>query len=176
MTEDASGGRWSVAYPRPQRAGRARVREIDFGESPPRGAGALLLDSHIWLWLLSGHHDRIPTPVMQELTRADRGTPLAVSDATPWELMTKAHRGRLVLELPPTIWMARALEAPGIRLVPLRRAVLLDAATLPDGAPRDPFDRVIIATARMDGMTLVTADQAIIQWGRETGGVRVLES
>jgi len=54
--------------------------------------------------------------------------------------------------------------------------VLLEAATLPDGAPRDPFDRVIIATARMDGMTLVTADQAIIQWGRETGGVRVMES
>lgn len=166
--------RATAAYQRPRRTGRAQVREIDFGESPSRGVGALLLDSHVWLWLLTGHQDRIPAAVLAELTSADRSTPLAISDATPWELMTKAHRGRLVLALPPATWMTRALVTPGIRLLPLRRAVLLDAATLPDGAPRDPFDRVIIATARLDGMTLVTADQAIIRWGKTTGGVQVL--
>lgn len=174
------GAGQELRYPlRPgTRRARARVREIDFGrevgEPPPRAAGGLLLDSHIWLWLLSGHHGRMPVAVLQELLRPNRETPLAISEATPWEVMTKAHRGRLLLELPPATWMARALSAPGIQCHPLRRAVLLEAATLPEGAPRDPFDRVIVATARLEGMTLVTADQAIVAWAKRTGEVRVL--
>jgi PIN domain nuclease of toxin-antitoxin system len=51
---------------------------------------------------------------------------------------------------------------------------MLEAAALPEGAPRDPFDRALIATARMDGMTLVTADRAIVAWAGASGQVRVL--
>jgi PIN domain nuclease of toxin-antitoxin system len=76
--------------------------------------------------------------------------------------------------MPAAAWMARALQAPGIRTLPLSLPVMLEAAALPEGAPRDPFDRALIATARMDGMTLVTADRAIVAWAGASGQVRVL--
>lgn len=51
---------------------------------------------------------------------------------------------------------------------------MLEAAALPEGAPREPFDRALIDTARMEGMTLVTADRAIVAWAGTSGALRVL--
>ncbi len=51
---------------------------------------------------------------------------------------------------------------------------MLEAAALPEGAPRDPFDRSLMATARLEGMTLVTADRAIAAWAGASGALRVL--
>ncbi len=165
-------------YPRPSRSRRApsalRVAEVDFANAPPRGVGSYLLDSHVWLWLLSGATERLTAAVLQQLTAGAVAHQLAISDASAWELMTKAHAGRLQVGMPATAWMARALQAPGIRTLPLSLPVMLEAAALPEGAPRDPFDRALMATARMEGMTLVTADRAIVAWAEESGELRVL--
>jgi PIN domain nuclease of toxin-antitoxin system len=136
--------------------------------------GSYLLDSHVWLWLLSGATERLTAAVLQQLTAGAVAHQLAISDASAWELMTKAHAGRLQVGMPATAWMARALQAPGIRTLPLSLPVMLEAAALPEGAPRDPFDRALMATARMEGMTLVTADRAIVAWAEESGELRVL--
>lgn len=156
--------------PRPR-----RVAEIGFSEAPPYGADWLLLDSHVWYWLLEDMvHELRPAARAAVLSAVTDGR-VAISEASAWELFTKAHLGRLRTTLPPRAWITRALAAPGLRVIPLARSVLFDSVELPgESAPRDPFDRVIIATARHEGMTLVTADRAMLAWNAETVAVRML--
>ena len=161
---------------KPRRGRRDRVAEIAFGESAPYGAEWLLLDSHVWYWLLEDRLDEMRSEIQMALRQAIAAQRVAISDASPWELLGKAHRGRLRMSLPPRDWITRALGAPGLRSVPLSRAVLFDSVELPGEAPRDPFDRVIIATARQEGMTLVTADRAILDWGEQNDAVRLLRA
>ena len=151
-----------------------RVAEIAFGDSAPYGSQWLLLDSHVWYWLLEERMDEMRSDAQATVHAAIEGQHVAISDASPWELLDKAHRGRLRTALPPRDWVNRALNAPGLRTLPLTRALLLDSAELPGEPPRDPFDRVIIASARQEGMTLVTADRAILAWAAATGAVRTL--
>jgi len=159
-------------------AARARrVREIGFSESPPYGSEWLLLDSHVWYWLLEDVADALRASIRTTVLEAVGQGRVAISEASAWELFTKAHRGRLRTAIPPRDWITRALAAPGLRVVPLARAVLFDSVELPgDSAPRDPFDRVIIATARQEGMTLVTADRAILDWAERSGAVRTIRA
>ena len=151
-----------------------RVAEIAFGDAAPYGSEWLLLDSHVWYWLLEGRMDEMRSEAQTALRAAVDAQRVAISDASPWELLDKAHRGRLHTTLPPRAWVNRALGAPGLRSLPLTRTLLLDSAELPHDPPRDPFDRVIIATARQEGMTLVTADRAVLAWASTTGAVRTL--
>jgi PIN domain nuclease of toxin-antitoxin system len=134
----------------------------------------LLLDTHVWYWVLEARADRIPPSVGTRLLGAMLEHVAFVSDISALELLLKAGRGRLELPEPHRAWVDRALEAPGIRTLPLSRGVLLDAVSLPGDAPRDPADRFIIATARQEALTLVTADRTIVNWARTTRAVRVL--
>jgi PIN domain nuclease of toxin-antitoxin system len=161
--------------PRPTRA--RRVQEIGFSESPPYGSQWLLLDSHVWYWLLEDMVDTIRPAARTVVLEAVAEGRVAISEASAWELFTKAHLGRLRTALPPRDWIVRALAAPGLRVIPLSRSVLFDSVELPgDHAPRDPFDRVIIATARREGMSLITADRAILDWSETSGTVRTISA
>ena len=154
-----------------------RVVEIGFGDVPPYGSQWLLLDSHVWYWLLEDSADQIAASARETVLTAVAERRVAISEASPWELLTKAHLGRLRTTLPPRAWITRALAAPGLRVIPLTRSVLFDSVELPGArVPRDPFDRVIIASARHEGMTLVTADRAILDWNRENDAVQVLRA
>lgn len=162
----------SARSPRPR-----RVREIGFSDAPPYGAEWLLLDSHVWYWLLEDMADSMRATARDRVLEAVAQGRVAISEASSWELFTKAHLGRLRTALPPRDWITRALAAPGLRVIPLARSVLFDSVELPgERAPRDPFDRVIIATARHEGMTLVTADRAILEWGEQTEAVRTMRA
>lgn len=149
-----------------------RVQEIGFSESAPYGSNWLLLDSHVWYWLLDDSIKSVRVAARAQVLAAVSDGRVAISEASAWELLMKAHAGRLRTALPPRTWITRALGAPGLRVVPLARSILFDSVELPgDDAPRDPFDRVIIATARHEGMTLVTADRMILKWGAANDGV-----
>ncbi len=154
-----------------------RVAEIGFGDASPYGSQWLLLDSHVWYWLLEDSTNTMLAAARNTVLEAVAERRVAISEASAWELLTKAHLGRLRTTLPPRVWITRALAAPGLRVIPLTRSVLFDSVELPgQHAPRDPFDRVIIASARYEGMTLVTADRAIIDWNNATDSVRVLRA
>lgn len=123
----------------------------------------LLLDTHVWLWML-GDPDRLAPPVRDLL--ADPENALFLSAASGWEIAIKHGLGKLRLPQPPREFVPDRLRRSGV--VPLAIEVdhTLRVADLPDHH-RDPFDRVLVAQAQALALRLVTADQLLRQYDVE---------
>jgi len=144
--------------------------------TPEAPGGPLLLDTHIWVWYLDGAEDRLPGPMAETLREAGRGAGLLVSDISVWEVGTKAARGRLRLTPSTAAWIERAGRQPGLSFLPLDRQILLGSTQLPGDLHGDPADRMLIATAALAGIPLVTADRAILDYAQREGGFAVLDA
>jgi PIN domain nuclease of toxin-antitoxin system len=116
----------------------------------------LLLDTHVWLWLLAAS-DRLRPAVLQQLAEADD---LVLSAACVWEVVVKHGLGKLPLPVPPDRLVTLSCGEAGMRALPLTAEHLLGVAELPL-LHRDPFDRALVAQARAEGLTLVTADPRV---------------
>jgi PIN domain nuclease of toxin-antitoxin system len=90
-----------------------------------------------------------------------------VSPISAWEIGQLVSKGRLGLVATPRLWLARLLETPGVFLAPLSTDVLTDSSFLPGRPPRDPADRIMIATARDLGARLVTRDRALLAYAAQ---------
>jgi PIN domain nuclease of toxin-antitoxin system len=66
-----------------------------------------------------------------------------------------------------TKWLEEVLNTPNVRLAELPPRVLLESSLLPGSPPRDPADRIIAATAREFGFTVVTRDRVLLEYARE---------
>jgi PIN domain nuclease of toxin-antitoxin system len=97
-----------------------------------------------------------------------------ISPISAWEVGLLASRGRLQLLIRPERWFANLFEVPGVRLADLSPDLLIASSFLPGKPPRDPADRIIAATARDLGATLVTRDRTLLGYG-EAGHLAVLE-
>jgi PIN domain nuclease of toxin-antitoxin system len=132
----------------------------------------LLLDTCAVIWL--AEMQKLAPAAVEALNDAkDTGATSYISPITGWEIGMLASRDRLKLLITPQRWFARLLEAPGVRLASMSTDLLITASFLPGKPPRDPADRIMIATARDYGCTLMTRDRLLLDYG-EQGHVRVL--
>jgi PIN domain nuclease of toxin-antitoxin system len=114
----------------------------------------LLVDTHCWLWQLA-EPERLKEPVRSLL--ADRGNEVFLSVASIWEIVIKAQLGKLALPEPAEVFVPRRMEALGNFALPITEPHVLRIATLPLHH-RDPFDRILLSQALVEGLPLVTAD------------------
>ena len=119
----------------------------------------LLLDTHIWLWSLLDP-DRLSGRARSQLT--DRANTLALSPVSVWEALVLAEKGRVLLHPDPWSWIRNALAVRPVRAIPVTFDVALGSRSVRLGHD-DPADRFIAATAMVHGLTLVTADRALLQ-------------
>jgi len=108
----------------------------------------------------------IPTAARKIIEQAAATGQLWVSAISTWEVAMLAAKGRVVFSLDVQTWMTQALEAPGLRLVPLSPEIGVASASLPGNFHGDPADRILVATARALTARLATADRAILAYGR----------
>lgn len=113
----------------------------------------LLLDTHFVIWSLSG--DKRISRIAMELI-ANPHQPVKVSLASIWEIAVKLSIGKLKLQadLPETIRNIRTL---GFTLLPIEEQHIIELTSLPHHH-RDPFDRMLIAQAKHEGLQLLTVD------------------
>lgn len=124
----------------------------------------LLIDTHIWIWLMEGV-DELSTEQVSRLDRAAQSMNLFLSAISPWEVATLASKGRITLPVPLAEWMRKAVHQPGLQLLPLSPEVSVESAQLVD-FHGDPADRMIVATARLEDLTLATRDRRILNWSK----------
>lgn len=120
----------------------------------------LLLDTCACLWLT--HGDPLSPESKEAIGEAapsDAG--VHVSPITAWEVATLVRKGRYRLGGTPEAWFAALATRPGIRLVDLTPEILMASVFLPGDPPADPADRMIAATARARGLTIVTRDRPL---------------
>lgn len=133
----------------------------------------LLLDTCAVIWAGSGARmtDRSVAAITEAQTA---GRPVSASPFTAWEIGTLVSRERLRLTYAPADWFRRFLRRGNVTLTDLSPELLVDSSFLPGNPPRDPADRIIIATARASGMTVVTRDRQILDYA-DAGHVMALE-
>ena len=122
---------------------------------------SLLLDTHALLWWLAD------SPQLGRTARvaiADPAAPVWVSTATLWEVAIKTALGRLEIGGAPADILPPALERSGFRTLPIAADHALAADALPPHHA-DPFDRMLIAQASLDGLRLVSADREFSAYG-----------
>lgn len=123
-----------------------------------------LLDTHVLIWWLQGAGP-LSSAQRQILGAADRDSPLRVSDISLWEIATLHSLGRIQLALPLREWLEKAVSPPLVRRHGISPAIAAEVAALPDSFRRDPADRILVATARILGATLLTQDRHIVDSG-----------
>jgi PIN domain nuclease of toxin-antitoxin system len=114
----------------------------------------ILLDTQCWLWM-SLAPERFSAR-SRRLVEA-RDTTLYLSAASAWEVAIKHALGKLRLPEPPVTYVPSRVAALGVQPLPIEQQHALQVATLPPHH-RDPFDRLLIAQAQIDDLSILTAD------------------
>ena len=131
-----------------------------------------ILDTCTCLWLLS---DELQAQSLSELTAAyNAGVSTYVSPITALEVGTLARKRRWKSPLPPQKWFQKLMGVPGIGLAEMPAELLMESALLPGDIQGDPYDRIIAATAREYGFTVMTRDRALLDYGAQ-GYLAVME-
>jgi PIN domain nuclease of toxin-antitoxin system len=122
------------------------------------GGILILLDTHVLFWAMH-ESKRLSRAATSEMRRARRGGGLAISAISLWELSWMLARGRILSS--GTVETSLRALTEGIAIRPITTEIAALATQFPDDYPHDPADRIIGATARAEGMTLVTRDERI---------------
>jgi PIN domain nuclease of toxin-antitoxin system len=121
----------------------------------------LLLDTHALLWAVDDP-SQLSAPAMAAM--ADPANDRLLSAATIWELAIKVGQGKLTLSLPYRQWTDRAIADLKLTVLPITVEYADRQSTLPPHH-KDPFDRLMIAQALVDGLPIVSADVAFDPYG-----------
>ncbi|MQX37902.1 PIN domain-containing protein [Roseospira navarrensis] len=119
----------------------------------------LLLDTHVLLWA-GGTSRRLSSDTRQRFF--DPANTLAFSIVSIWEIVIKAALGRAHFQVIPEALLA-GVRAAGYREVPVNADHALMVGALPL-LHRDPFDRLLLAQAMVEGATLITADEMLLRY------------
>lgn len=124
----------------------------------------LLLDTCALIWATTGAAvDASARAVIESKRAAMSG--IYVSPMSAWEIGLLSRTGKIRLNADPLAWFDMAMTRTSLRLAELDPTILVASTDLPGDPPRDPVDRIIIATVRRHQWTLVTRDRRIIDYG-----------
>lgn len=132
----------------------------------PNLENLLLLDTHAWLWLVGGA-EPLKRSVLSAVEQGARQGRIRVSAISVWEVAMLEAKGRIRLSKDCLVWIQDALASPGISLAPLTPEIAVEGCRLPGAFHGDPADRILVATARLLGATLLTRDAMILSYGRK---------
>ena len=121
-----------------------------------------LLDTHVWIWAMDNPGE-LPARVRSELFKSGN-LPIGLSVMSVWEASKKESIGKLKLSIPIRQWFALAIREPFVQVQPMTVDIAYESNHLPGDLHRDPADQIIVATARLHRLTLLTADQRILSY------------
>ena len=121
----------------------------------------IILDTHIWIWW-ADNNPRL-TQQHREWIQQYQSQGLGVSMISCWEVAKLVENNRLAMSLPVDEWLTAALAYPGVQLLNLTIPIIVESTKL-TGFHRDPADQLIVATARIYGCPLLTADSKILAY------------
>lgn len=126
----------------------------------------LLLDTHVLIWLMDS--GRILSSETRQLIKSTcKQHRLLVTAVSVWEIALLHSKGRVSLNKPLQQWLKRIESLPYIKMIALTPEIAIESCELPGEFHGDPADRMIVATARILGVPLITRDQKILAYGQK---------
>ncbi len=126
----------------------------------------LLIDTHYWIWLENGNHERLTPSDIDLINNAAAHNYLCLSVMSVWEVAMLESKGRIRLHSTCEQWVQQALAIPGLTLAPITPSIAIESTRLPGTFHGDPADRIIVSTARALNARLLTSDKNIRTYAR----------
>ena len=120
----------------------------------------LLLDTHVWIWLSLEKNKSLSEKSKKAMNSSDHKWISAISC---WKLAKLVEKKRIRFSIPSLAWIRRSLNEFNIRIADLSPEIAVESTVL-RGLNRDPADQIIVATSRILGIALVTADKQILEF------------
>jgi PIN domain nuclease of toxin-antitoxin system len=120
----------------------------------------ILLDTHAWIWFVNDPR-RLSARARKATETAMASRSILISSISSWEVSMLVASGRLKLTMDVREWIAKCEALPFITFVPVDNAIFVRSVFLPGPLPADPADRIIIATALVQDLPIVTRDRKI---------------
>jgi len=121
----------------------------------------LLLDTHVWIWAQE-QPERLGPRTKRLLTGAEHEN--AVCPISTLEIARLVAAGDVRLSIPLAEWIAQSMATLAAHTLAMSHDVAIEAYALPGTFHRDPADRLLVAAARRNGLTLVSADDRILAY------------
>ena len=131
-----------------------------------KAESGIILDTHIWVWLNIGSSE-LSKYSISRIEQAAVSGQVYIPAIVVWEVATLRAKGRLTFKMPTRQWIEEGLSKQGINLIPLLPAIAVESTELPGDFHADPADRLIVATARIRCLPLMTRDARILEYGRQ---------
>ena len=128
---------------------------------------AYLLDTHYWIWLQLGDTSQLKSSARDELLAVQRRRTLFLSAISILEVARLSSYGLLDLSMSVDQFVEVATQSGGLQLLPLSTRILIESTRLPGTIHRDPADRLLVATAREHGLTLITRDATLHKYAEQ---------
>jgi PIN domain nuclease of toxin-antitoxin system len=120
----------------------------------------ILLDTHVLVWMVADE-DRLSRHAKSAIQRARLSDGLGIADVTIWELAFLIARGALRTHSTTENTVRNFVTLSGVSVKPITAEIAVLATQFPEDYPKDPIDRLIGATARAEGIALITRDERI---------------
>ncbi len=121
----------------------------------------ILLDTHVWIYLVSGQRGKISKKALSEIKKSQS---LALCAISCWETALLVKKKRLVLSMEIDVWLKNALNYPNLDVFDLTPEILVKSVMLEKLHP-DPADRMIATICLLNSIPLITADRKLHHWG-----------
>jgi len=131
-----------------------------------------LLDTHVWIWLQERARN-LPPAFIKTIDEARGRDAVFVSAISVWEIGNLVAHERLSLNMTIDAWLHAAFTLGNLQLVSLGAEEALLSTRLPGGLHRDPADRMLVSTALLQNLTLVSHDKRILEYALRSS-LRVL--
>jgi PIN domain nuclease of toxin-antitoxin system len=126
-----------------------------------------LLDTHVWVHYINATPGLRPETIHRiDLARSSGS--VFVSVISIWEIALLVRLRRLALHSSVQYWTEQALALPGTSLLAFTPQIAIDSVDLPDPMHKDPSDRILVSTARIERLTLLTRDRHILAFAKAT--------
>lgn len=132
----------------------------------------VLLDTCALIWTLEEANILEASKV--QITKHAQNGKLFVSPISAWEVGLLASKRRISLNMSVEKWFNQVVESPFFTMAELSPSILIQSTDLPATPPNDPVDRMMIAMARANGLSLMTRDKQILKYG-QMGHVLTIE-
>jgi PIN domain nuclease of toxin-antitoxin system len=122
----------------------------------------ILLDTHTWIWSHSA--TRLLSDNAKKLIKKTLTNQRAIASISIWEFAMMMVKGRINVKIDPKLWLDNAIKNSGLKVIELSPEIALESCNLPSDFHKDPADQIIVATARIHNLTLLTKDRKILNY------------
>ncbi len=126
-----------------------------------------LFDTHTWLWVQQRATEEVSPGFFSEAEEWQRLSRAYISTISVLEIARLVADGDLELGMSVERFLEEGTRDSGLQLLPLTVQILIESTRLPGEIHRDPADRILVATAREHGMTLVTRDKPLLKYAQQ---------